>query len=191
MNVTPQTLACSYKNHVFDMRNCIKTHWNFITGILSAVFCFAVIKTHFTVKYNQERIHIFMLPPQRKGVRYGDVSPLAPEVVLLIDSTWPWTGQKQYCRGFGRIIFGGTLGQAVPIGLKSNKAESIYSCPLSPSIGCHSRLVCTHTHTLTHTQTCTQQDFAWHQERGLSNWVIPAVVKPAGLRLYESVTVEL
>lgn len=86
------------------------------------------------------------------------------------------------CR-FGRIIFEADWG--CPRRLEIQQARKcclIDTHVLVPKVSCHS-------HRYTH--TCTQQSFTRQLGRRLSNWAIPAVVKPAGLRSYESVTVEL
>ena len=110
---------------------------------------------------------------------------LVPEVAsdwLHLALTWANTILQR----FGKIIVG--AGWSCPHRLEIQQAQKgclIYTHVLVPKVSCHSHMY-THTHTHTHTAELYSTS-----ERRLSNGAIPAVVKPAGLRLYESVTVEL
>lgn len=109
---------------------------------------------------------------------------LAPEAAgdwLQLALNWANT---ILCR-VGRIIFEAERGYPQRLEIQqARKGCLIDTHVLVPKVSCHSQMY-------THTHTCTQQSFTRQLGRRLSNWAIPAVVKPAGLRLYESVTVEL
>lgn len=92
------------------------------------------------------------------------------------------------CR-FGRIIFEADWGGSLRLKIQQGtKGCLIDARVLVPKVSWRSRTQYTHTHTRTQTRPA---ELHLTLGRRLSNWAISAVVDPAGLRLYESVSVEL